>query len=71
MITDASPISDLIDGLGGAAAIAEATGNIKANAVRQWKAKRVIPRRAWPDLIRAFPDRVTLEALSATEARAA
>ena len=63
-------VSQIIDELGGPIGIANAT-KISDGAVRQWKFKGRIPRRAWPDLIGAFPDRVNLDVLGDVEARAA
>lgn len=51
--------------LGGAAKVAAAL-SMKAGAVRAWTHRNEIPRRAWPELIDAFPA-VTLDALRATE----
>lgn len=56
----------IIDELGGAAAISRAT-KYTDGAVRQWKFKNRIPRNAWPDLVDAFPA-ISLERLRATEA---
>ncbi len=63
-------VSQIIEDLGGPTAIAEAT-TISDGAVRQWKFKDRIPRRAWPDLIEAFPNVISLEVLRSVEARAA
>jgi hypothetical protein len=59
-------VSAIIEDLGGATGISTATG-ITRGAVGQWKFKNRIPRRAWPDLIAAFPGKVDLDALLATE----
>jgi hypothetical protein len=50
----------------GAKAIADRIG-VPAGRVRVWKARKVIPRSAWAELIDAFPT-VTLELLKAGEA---
>lgn len=53
-----APIDDLITSKGGAAKVAREIG-ISAGAVRQWKFKGRIPRTAWPELTRVFPDVTT------------
>lgn len=57
--------AEIIEGLGGATAVAQATG-YEPNAVRQWKHRKRLPRKAWPDLIAAFPG-VTMDVLLKAE----
>lgn len=59
-------VEQIIDELGGARAIAERTP-AKIGAIRLWKHRHTIPRTAWPDLIRAFPDKLTLDDLLMAE----
>lgn len=47
----------------GAKVIADAIG-VPAGRVRVWKARGVIPRSAWAEMIDAFPD-ITLDLLKA------
>jgi hypothetical protein len=59
-------VAILIDAEGGPAAFAEKV-NKSAGAVRLWKHRNQIPRRAWPDVLDAFPG-VTMDRLKAVEA---
>jgi hypothetical protein len=61
-----SRAADIINSLGGPAKIAEVTPH-KAGTVSLWKHRGIIPRRAWPDLIDAFPGKVSMSALRAAE----
>lgn len=54
-----------IVGAKGAKVIADKLG-VPAGRVRVWKARNVIPRSAWAEMIDAFPD-VTLDQLKAGE----
>lgn len=62
-------VDDIITELGGPAEIATKLG-LGQGVIRQWKFRGVIPRRAWPDLIAAYPH-VTMEALLGAEAAVA
>jgi hypothetical protein len=64
----AKTVEQIIDDLGGAAAIARAVPVVKEGAIRVWKHRKIIPRAAWPDLIEAFPDQLSLEVLRQAEA---
>lgn len=64
---DKSP-SDLIDELGGPHRVARKLG-IEPGTVRMWKVRNCIPRKAWPEILEAFPD-TTLRDLKQTEAAA-
>jgi hypothetical protein len=57
--------SAIIEDKNGPAAFARALG-CNANKVRVWKCRNTIPRTAWPDVVRAFPD-LTLDVLLGTE----
>lgn len=59
---------DLIDAKGKATAVATKIG-YSPGTVRQWKFRGVIPRDAWPDILKAFDD-VTLDDLLKIERRA-
>lgn len=59
-----NPVAQFIEARG-EAALAEAAG-VEPNTVRVWKARNRIPRKAWPELIAAFPD-VTMDVLLGTE----
>lgn len=37
---------------------------MKSESVRMWRFRRTIPRSAWPELVRAFPE-ITLDELFA------
>lgn len=50
-----------VDERGGPKAVADATGR-KPNAVSVWKVRNRIPRDAWPEIQKAYPD-VTLDHL--------
>lgn len=54
-----------IDDQGGPAVIARATG-YGAGAVALWRHRNKLPRTAWPELLKAFPE-VDLEELLAIE----
>lgn len=60
-------VAQIIIEKGGPLAVATRVG-WAAGAVRAWKHRGVIPRDAWPDLMREFPD-ITLERLIASEVR--
>lgn len=47
-------VAALIEELGGAKAVSTKTGH-KAGTVRKWKCVNALPRSAWPDLQKAFP----------------
>ena len=64
----ARSVSEILDHLGGNKVVSEAT-RYAYGAVAQWRFKNVIPRRAWPAIVLAFPDAVTLADLAETEAR--
>lgn len=61
-------VSELLDSKGGNASVATATG-YAPGAVALWRHRNKLPRSAWPDLMKAFPD-ITLDALLALEAAA-
>ena len=63
-------VDQIIERLGGPAEIAK-VAPFKDGAIRQWKFKGVIPRKAWPDLIEKFPGAVTMSDLLAAESKAA
>lgn len=46
----------------GVQALMAATGRADG-AVRLWKHRNNIPREAWPDLLKAFPDELSLDDL--------
>lgn len=58
-------VAALIDELGGPAAVSSKTGH-KAGTVRKWKCVNVLPRSAWPDLQKAFPQ-ISLDRLLEVE----
>ena len=60
---------DFIDARGGPAAIARATER-QPGAVALWRHRNKLPRSAWPEIIKAFPD-VTIDQLIAIEKRSA
>lgn len=62
-------VRSLIDAKGGNAVVARATG-IEPNRVNLWVHRQKLPRSAWPEVMKAFPD-VTLDRLLAIEAGAA
>lgn len=62
----AKTADEIIAALGGPKGIAAATPH-KEGAVWVWKSRKKIPRRAWPDLISAFPGVVSLDELRAAE----
>jgi hypothetical protein len=59
--------SGLIEQRGGPAVMAQAI-NERPGVVRTWKHRNQIPRRAWPEILEAFPD-LTMDALKAAEGR--
>jgi len=59
--------AEIIVDLGGPKAIAESTPH-KEGTIWVWKHRGKIPRTAWPDLIEAFPKKVSLDDLRQTEA---
>lgn len=59
--------SGLIEQRGGPAVVALAI-NERPGVVRTWKHRNQIPRRAWPEILEAFPD-LTMDALKAAEGR--
>ncbi len=48
------PASELIESLGGAKVVAEKT-TYRRGTVDTWGSREIIPRKAWPDLMIAFP----------------
>ena len=62
----ANPVQAFIEEKG-VSVLADATRRAPG-AIRLWKHRKRIPRDAWPDLIEAFPDEITLETLRALEA---
>ncbi len=64
----ANTAAQLIEDRGGSAVFSQATG-IPHGAVRTMKHRNRIPRRAWPEIQKAYPD-VTLDRLLETEAAA-
>lgn len=66
MIKDAS---SFIDAKGGNAAVAHATG-YQPGAVGLWRHRNRLPRSAWPEILKAYPD-VSLDDLLDIEARPA
>jgi hypothetical protein len=65
MIKDAS---SFIDAKGGNAVVAQATG-YQPGAIGLWRHRNRLPRSAWPEILKAFPD-VKLDDLLAIEAQA-
>lgn len=61
--------AELIEAKGDSAAFAAAVG-WKPGAVRLWKHRNRIPRQAWPEITKAFPD-VSLDDLLRIEGEAA
>lgn len=61
------PVAAFIEKLGGTAVVSERTGH-KPGAVRKWKCVGVLPRSAWPEIQKAFPE-VSLDCLLELEAR--
>jgi len=59
--------NDLIESLGGATQVAARIG-ATPGSVRAWKFKNKLPRKAWPELIAAYPH-LTLDALKQVEKR--
>jgi hypothetical protein len=57
--------AEIIDAYGGSTVFAKAVG-WSAGAVRLWKHRNLIPRDAWPEVIKAFPD-ITLDLLMEIE----
>ena len=57
--------SQIIEEKGGASVFAKAVG-VEPGVVRLWKYRSTIPRRAWPDILEAFPD-ITLDVLRSSE----
>lgn len=60
--------SVLIEELGGRSVVSDRTGT-KPGTVDVWKHRNRIPRTAWPEIQKAFPN-VTLDQLLETEAAA-
>lgn len=58
--------SAFVDERGGPKAVAEATGR-NPGAVSLWKNRNKLPRSAWPDVQKAYPD-ISLDDLLAMEA---
>lgn len=63
-----STAATFVDERGGPKAVADATGR-KPGAVSLWKNRNRIPRDAWPEILKAYPD-VSLDALLAIEGAA-
>jgi hypothetical protein len=59
-------VSDFIEQKGGNSAVASATGYAKG-AVGLWRHRNRLPRTAWPEIMKAYPD-VTLDDLLRIEA---
>lgn len=59
-------VGEIIDAKGGNAAVASATG-YDPGAVALWRHRNKLPRRAWPEIMTAWPD-VKLGHLLALEA---
>lgn len=57
--------AEFIDGKGGPATVARATG-YKPGAVALWRHRNKLPRSAWPEIMEAFPG-TTIETLKAIE----
>lgn len=71
----AQDATDFIDSRGGPAKIAEAFSGLQppaihhnAGAVAVWRHRNKLPRKAWPEILEAYPD-VTMAELKAIEAR--
>lgn len=62
-----SSAADFIEAKGGPAALAAQVG-YSPGAVRQWKFRGIIPRDAWPNILKACPD-TTLDKLMELESR--
>lgn len=60
-------VAKFIDELGGTPAVAEKTGH-RAGTIYKWRCVNVLPRSAWPEVLKAFPE-VSVDALLALEAR--
>ena len=58
--------SELIDAVGGTKAVAERL-NERRGTVDVWRSRQIIPRRAWPDILLAYPEKVGLADLYGTE----
>lgn len=58
-------VNDFIEGRGGNAAVAKATG-YSEGAVALWRHRKKLPRTAWPEILDAYQD-VTLAELKAIE----
>lgn len=58
------PVQSFIDAKGGPAKVAAATG-FNPNAVALWRHRKIIPRSAWPEIIKGLD--VTLDDLLAIE----
>lgn len=56
----------LIIELGDYVAVGERVG-VSAQTVATWKTRNSIPRHVWPDMLEAFPRRVTMSKLRQTE----
>lgn len=61
-----NPSSRLIGELGGVQLVADTLGKGQG-AVRNWAHRNTVPRSVWPDLLAAFPRKLTLEKLRAVE----
>lgn len=57
--------SEFVDAHGGPKAVADRTGR-QPGAVSLWKNRNRLPREAWPEIIKGFPD-VSLDDLLAIE----
>lgn len=47
--------AQFVDGRGGPKAVATATGKTPG-AVSLWKNRNKLPREAWPEILKAYPD---------------
>lgn len=68
--TPETPIAKLVHDLGGRQAVAERMGR-KPNTIRMWEFRKKVPRSIWPELLETYPDKLTMDRLLLTEARAA
>lgn len=59
-------VADLIERMGGPAAV-EAATTVPAGRVAVWKARKLIPRDAWPAILKGYPDTITLDDLIAAD----
>lgn len=60
---------DAILAVKGVASFAQSIG-VKTGTVRVWKTRKIIPRRYWPEIVKAHPE-LTLEKLVEAERNSA